>query len=90
MEKQDSLNFLDGLRSGVSLAVGYIPVALTFGLLAKTTGLSLFETFTDCPEGFPPHEKKASNNNIIRYLQTHFIPSCLTIPDIQATPLSIA
>ncbi|APJ26287.1 AzlC family ABC transporter permease [Bacillus sp. GM2] len=45
MEKQDSLNFLDGLRSGVSLAVGYIPVALTFGLLAKTTGLSLFETF---------------------------------------------
>ena len=45
MEKHDSLNFLDGLRSGVSLAVGYIPVALTFGLLAKTTGLSLFETF---------------------------------------------
>ena len=45
MEKHDSLNFLDGLRSGVSLAVGYIPVALTFGLLAKTTGLSLLKRF---------------------------------------------
>ncbi|MED2978590.1 AzlC family ABC transporter permease [Bacillus swezeyi] len=45
MENQRSLTFIDGLRSGTSLAVGYIPVALTFGLLAKTTGLSLFETF---------------------------------------------
>ncbi|ASB90233.1 AzlC family ABC transporter permease [Bacillus sonorensis] len=45
MEKQHQLTFLDGLRSGITLAVGYIPVALTFGLLAKTTGLSLIETF---------------------------------------------
>lgn len=42
MEKHDSLNFLDGLRSGVSLAVGYIPVALTFGLLAKNNGAVAF------------------------------------------------
>ncbi|MFN2747001.1 MULTISPECIES: AzlC family ABC transporter permease [Bacillus] len=45
MGTKRSLTFMDGLRSGVSLAVGYIPVALTFGLLAKTTGLSIFETF---------------------------------------------
>lgn len=45
MENQHKLTLLDGLRSGIPLAAGYIPVALTFGLLAKTTGLSLFETF---------------------------------------------
>lgn len=35
--------FSDGLKAGVSIAIGYFPVALTFGLLAKTTGLSLLE-----------------------------------------------
>ncbi|REB11185.1 branched-chain amino acid ABC transporter permease [Sporosarcina sp. BI001-red] len=35
--------FNNGLRAGLSIAIGYFPVALTFGLLAKTTGLSLFE-----------------------------------------------
>jgi 4-azaleucine resistance transporter AzlC len=43
MERPDS-NFKRGLQSGVSIAIGYFPIALTFGLLAKTTGLSLLET----------------------------------------------
>jgi len=35
--------FQSGLKAGTSIAIGYFPVALTFGLLAKTTGLSLME-----------------------------------------------
>lgn len=35
--------FSSGLKAGTSIAVGYFPIALTFGLLAKTTGLSLVE-----------------------------------------------
>jgi len=35
--------FKRGLQAGMSIAVGYMPVALTFGLLAKTTGLTFFE-----------------------------------------------
>ena len=35
--------FSAGLKAGSSIAIGYFPVALTFGLLAKTAGLSLFE-----------------------------------------------
>ncbi|RUQ30596.1 branched-chain amino acid ABC transporter permease [Peribacillus cavernae] len=36
--------FRQGLQSGVSIAIGYAPVALTYGLLAKTTGLTMTET----------------------------------------------
>ncbi|MDP4551794.1 AzlC family ABC transporter permease [Alkalihalobacillus macyae] len=35
--------FTDGLKAGISIAIGYMPVALTFGLLARTTGLTLYE-----------------------------------------------
>lgn len=35
--------FSAGIKAGMSIAIGYFPVALTFGLLAKTTGLSLIE-----------------------------------------------
>ncbi|WP_432357641.1 AzlC family ABC transporter permease [Sporosarcina sp. UB5] len=35
--------FTAGLKAGLSIAIGYFPIALTFGLLAKTTGLSLIE-----------------------------------------------
>ncbi len=38
-------DFRHGLQGGISIAIGYLPVALTFGLLARTTGLSLLETF---------------------------------------------
>ena len=37
-------DFRKGFQSGISIAIGYIPVALTFGLLAKTTGLTFIET----------------------------------------------
>ena len=37
-------NFRQGLKGGVSIAIGYLPIALTFGLLAKTTGLTLLDT----------------------------------------------
>ncbi|MBS4188803.1 AzlC family ABC transporter permease [Bacillus sp. FJAT-49705] len=43
MNKTQS-EFRKGFQSGVSIAIGYAPVALTFGLLAKTTGLSFGET----------------------------------------------
>lgn len=36
--------FLEGLQAGVSIAIGYMPVAITFGLLAKASGLSAGET----------------------------------------------
>ncbi|MBS4171982.1 AzlC family ABC transporter permease [Bacillus sp. FJAT-49736] len=36
--------FKRGVQSGLSIAIGYFPIALAFGLLSKTTGLTLFET----------------------------------------------
>ncbi|MCM3586081.1 AzlC family ABC transporter permease [Mesobacillus maritimus] len=36
--------FKKGCQAGISIAIGYVPIALTFGLIAKTTGLSLGET----------------------------------------------
>lgn len=37
------MTFMNGIRAGLSIAIGYFPIALTFGLLAKTTGLSMWE-----------------------------------------------
>lgn len=37
-------DFRQGFQSGISIAIGYLPIALTFGLLAKTTGLTFAET----------------------------------------------
>src|SRR5690606_9457263 len=42
-KQMDSRGFSAGVKSGSSIAIGYFPIALTFGLLAKTTGLSLIE-----------------------------------------------
>ncbi|MGH2317243.1 AzlC family ABC transporter permease [Planococcus sp. SE5232] len=39
----DRREFAAGIKAGTSIAIGYFPIALTFGLLAKTTGLSLWE-----------------------------------------------
>lgn len=36
--------FRQGIQKGSSIAIGYMPVAFTFGLLAKSSGLNLFET----------------------------------------------
>ncbi|WP_017754293.1 AzlC family ABC transporter permease [Calidifontibacillus oryziterrae] len=43
VEKKHS-DFRFGFQDGLSIAIGYLPAALTFGLLAKSTGLSLEET----------------------------------------------
>ncbi|UAL48553.1 AzlC family ABC transporter permease [Sutcliffiella horikoshii] len=37
-------SFRNGLQAGVSIAIGYIPIAITFGLLAKSAGLTVTET----------------------------------------------
>jgi 4-azaleucine resistance transporter AzlC len=37
------MTFMNGIRAGISIAIGYFPIALTFGLLAKTTGLTMWE-----------------------------------------------
>jgi 4-azaleucine resistance transporter AzlC len=39
-----SSSFRQGVQAGMSIAIGYFPIAITFGLLAKTTGLSISET----------------------------------------------
>lgn len=44
VEKIKTSQFRLGLQDGMSIAIGYAPIALTYGLLAKTAGLSLFET----------------------------------------------
>jgi len=36
--------FFSGVQAGITIAIGYFPVALTFGLLAEQTGLTLMET----------------------------------------------
>lgn len=41
---RESSEFKRGLQAGISIGIGYFPIALTFGLLAKTSGLSIYET----------------------------------------------
>jgi 4-azaleucine resistance transporter AzlC len=41
---QKSSDLRRGMQAGLSIAIGYMPIALTFGLLAKSTGLSIYET----------------------------------------------
>jgi len=36
--------FKKGVQAGISIGIGYFPIAITFGLLAKTTGLTVGET----------------------------------------------
>lgn len=44
MQKSAATEFRRGVQSGISIGIGYFPVAITFGLLSKTTGLSFGET----------------------------------------------
>ena len=41
---RESSEFKKGIQAGISIGIGYFPIALTFGLLAKTSGLSIYET----------------------------------------------
>jgi 4-azaleucine resistance transporter AzlC len=43
--EKETPEFKKGLQAGISIGIGYFPIALTFGLLAKTSGLSIYETF---------------------------------------------
>ena len=43
--KERLLKFREGMIASLPISIGYLPVAVTFGLLAKSTGLSLLETF---------------------------------------------
>lgn len=42
--EKETPEFKKGIQAGISIGIGYFPIALTFGLLAKTTGLSIYET----------------------------------------------
>lgn len=35
-----NVDFINGFKAGISIAIGYAPAALAFGLLAKSTGLT--------------------------------------------------
>ncbi|CRK83527.1 AzlC family ABC transporter permease [Neobacillus massiliamazoniensis] len=41
---KESSEFKKGIQAGISIGIGYFPIALTFGLLAKTSGLTIYET----------------------------------------------
>ncbi|MDF2608276.1 MAG: AzlC family protein [Bacillales bacterium] len=45
ISKQEILNrdIIDGFKKALPVIIGYIPIAITFGLIAKQSGLSLFE-----------------------------------------------
>ncbi|MCM3787946.1 AzlC family ABC transporter permease [Domibacillus indicus] len=38
--------FKEGLAAGIGIAIGYVPAALTYGLLAKSAGLTLAEAMS--------------------------------------------
>lgn len=46
MEKEvsNTLGIKDGILAGFPLIIGYFPIAVAFGILAKTTGVSLIES----------------------------------------------
>lgn len=38
------LKVLDGLKGGLPIGIGYLPIAMAFGILAKGSGVTFFET----------------------------------------------
>ena len=43
-KSQASLSFKNGIVAGIPIAIGYIPIAIAFGLLAKTSGVPTYAT----------------------------------------------
>lgn len=43
-EPKEGLTFKAGLTAGIPIAIGYIPIAIAFGLLAKSTGMPSYAT----------------------------------------------
>lgn len=39
LEVNSTLSFTDGIKAGLPIAIGYIPIAITFGLVAKGAGI---------------------------------------------------
>lgn len=42
---KDNSNFILGAKASIPLVIGYIPIALAFGILSKTTGISILDSF---------------------------------------------
>ena len=40
----DSKDFFRGLKAAIGLGIGYVPIGVTYGILARTGGLSFLET----------------------------------------------
>jgi 4-azaleucine resistance transporter AzlC len=38
-QEENKLTFSEGVQAGISIALGYIPIAITFGLLSKASGI---------------------------------------------------
>ncbi|MGJ7910276.1 AzlC family ABC transporter permease [Neobacillus sp. LXY-1] len=41
---KEATQFRKGIQAGITIGIGYFPIALTFGLLAKSSGLTIYET----------------------------------------------
>ncbi|NLJ98703.1 MAG: AzlC family ABC transporter permease, partial [Tissierellia bacterium] len=44
-EKNKTLGVKDGIVAGFPIVIGYFPIAMTFGILSKTMGISFLESF---------------------------------------------
>lgn len=44
--RNNESDFKEGWQSGIGIAIGYLPIALTFGLLSKSAGLTFLETIS--------------------------------------------
>jgi 4-azaleucine resistance transporter AzlC len=44
LEEQKRQDIKEGLKGGIPMVIGYIPVAMAFGILAKTEGVSLLDS----------------------------------------------
>lgn len=44
LQKNPSSAYVKGLKAGLPIAIGYLPIALTFGLLSKTYGLPFVDS----------------------------------------------
>lgn len=40
------LNISDGIRDGIPISIGYFPIGMAFGIMAKSAGLTLLETLS--------------------------------------------
>lgn len=44
--KLNKLNILDGVKDGIPICIGYFPIAMAFGILAKGANLNFYETIS--------------------------------------------